>query len=55
MGSGVNTMHAMKRVGWVRFQIESGDSLEAVGVIYVTGLKLLSVSALEDMRYVVMF
>jgi hypothetical protein len=55
VGSGVDTMHAVKGVGWVRFQLESGGSLEVAGVIYVPGLKLLSVSALEDMGYAVMF
>jgi hypothetical protein len=53
--SGARTMHAVKGVGCVRFQLESGGSLEVAGVIYVPGLKLLSVSTLEDMGYAVMF
>jgi hypothetical protein len=53
--SGVRTMHAVKGVGCVRFQLESGGSLEVAGVIYVPGMKLLSVSSLEDMGYAVMF
>jgi hypothetical protein len=54
--SGASTMHAVKGVGSVRFQLESGVSLEVAGVMYVPGLKvnLLSVSAL-DMGYAVMF
>jgi hypothetical protein len=53
--SGMHTMHAVKGGGCVRFQLESGVSLEVAGVMYVLGLKvnLLSVSALEDMGYVV--
>jgi hypothetical protein len=52
---GTSTMHAVKGVGCVRFQLESGVSLEVAGVMYVPGLKvnLLSVSSLEDMGYVV--
>jgi hypothetical protein len=55
--SGMHTMHAVKGVGCVRFQLESGVSLEVAGVMYVPGLKvnLLSVSALEDMGYAVTF
>jgi hypothetical protein len=52
---GMHTMHAVKGVGCVKFQLESGVSLEVAGVMYVPGLKLLSVSALEDMGYAVMF
>jgi hypothetical protein len=55
VGSGVNTMHALKGVGWVRFQLDSCGSLEVVGVIYVLGMKFLSISTLEDMGYAVMF
>jgi hypothetical protein len=55
VGSGVDNMHAAKGVGWVRFQLESGGALEVAGVIYVPGMKFLSVSALEDMGYAVMF
>jgi trimethylamine:corrinoid methyltransferase-like protein len=52
---GMHTMLAVKGVGCVRFQLESGVSLEVAGVMYVPGLKLLSVSALEDMGYAIMF
>jgi hypothetical protein len=55
VGGGVDTMHAVKGVGRVRFQLESGGSLEVARVIYVPRLKLLSVSTLEDMGYAVMF
>jgi hypothetical protein len=50
-------MHAVKGVGCVRFQLESGGSLEVDEVLFVPELKvnLLSVSALEDMGYAVMF
>jgi hypothetical protein len=52
---GVDTMHAVKGVGWVRFQLESGGYLEVAKVMYVPGLKSLLVSSLEDMEYAVMF
>jgi hypothetical protein len=48
-------MHAVMGVGWVKFQLESGGSIEVAEVIYVPGLKLLSVLALENMGYAVMF
>jgi hypothetical protein len=53
----MHTMHAGKGVGCVRFQLESGVSLEVAGVMYASGMNvnLLSVSALEDMGYVVTF
>jgi hypothetical protein len=47
--------HASSEGGCVKFQLESNVSLEVAGVIYVPGLKLLLVSALEDMGYAVMF
>jgi hypothetical protein len=53
--SGVCTMHAVKGVGCVRFQLNLGGSLEVAQVIYVPGLKFLSISALEEMGNVVMF
>jgi hypothetical protein len=55
--NGARTMHAVKGVGCVRFQLESGVSLEVDEVMYVPELKvnLLSISALEDMGYAVMF
>jgi hypothetical protein len=52
---GIHTMHTVKGVGCVKFQLESGVSLEVAGVMYVPGLKLLLVSALEDMGYAVTF
>jgi hypothetical protein len=50
-------MHAVKGVGCVRFQLESGGSLEVDEVMFVPELRvnLLSVSALEDKGYAVMF
>jgi hypothetical protein len=50
-------MHAMKGVGRVRFQLDSGGSLEVEELLFVPELKviLLSISALEDEGYGVMF
>jgi hypothetical protein len=50
---GVNTMHAVKGVGTMDFQLESGGSLKVTEVLHVPELKLnlLSVSALEDRGY----
>jgi hypothetical protein len=50
-------MHEVKAIGCVRFQLESGGSLEVEEVLFVPRLKvsLLSVSALEDERYGVVF
>jgi hypothetical protein len=55
--SGMHTMHVMKRVGCVTFQLESGVSLEVAGVMYVPRLKVnfFSISSLEDMGYAVTF
>jgi hypothetical protein len=55
--NGVRTRHAVKGVGCVRFQLESGVSLEVHEVMYVPELNvnLLSISTLEDMGYEVMF
>jgi hypothetical protein len=55
--NGARTRHAVKGVGCVRFQLESRVSLEVDEVMYVQELKvnLLSISALEDMGYDVMF
>jgi hypothetical protein len=55
--NGASTMHAVKGVGCVRFQLESGGSLEVAKMLFVPEMKvnLLSVSTLEDMGYVVMF
>jgi hypothetical protein len=49
----INTMHAVKGVGCVRFQLESGGSLEVDEVMFVPELKvnLLFVSTLEDMGH----
>jgi hypothetical protein len=57
VGSGANTMHAVKGVGCVRFHLDSGGSLEVDEVMFVPELKvnLLSVSTLEDKGYAVMF
>jgi hypothetical protein len=54
---GASTMHAVKGVGCVRFQLELGGSLEVAEVLFVPELKvsLLSVSALEDEGYRVVF
>jgi hypothetical protein len=50
-------MHAVKGVGCVRFQLESSGSLEVVELLFVQELKVnfLSMAALEDMGYAVMF
>jgi hypothetical protein len=55
--NGARTRHAVKGVGCVRFQLESGVSLEVDEVMYVPELKvnLLSISALEHMGYDLMF
>jgi hypothetical protein len=54
---GASTMHAMKGVGCVTFQLESSGSLDEVEVLYVPEMKVnfLSVLALEDMGYAMMF
>ena len=56
-GCGSSTMQVLKGVGCVRFQLESGGSLEVVDVLFVSELKvsLLSVSALEDEGYSMVF
>jgi hypothetical protein len=55
--NGARTRHAVKKVGCVRFQLESRVSLEVDEVMYVPELKvnLLSILAMEDMEYEVMF
>jgi hypothetical protein len=55
--SGTDTMHAMKGVGCIRFQLELGGSLEVDKVMYVPELRvnLLYVSALEDKGHAMMF
>jgi hypothetical protein len=47
---GVNTMHTVKGLGIVDFQLESGGSLKVAEVLHVPELKLnlLSVSFFED-------
>jgi hypothetical protein len=54
---GTSTMHAVKGVGCVRFQLDSGGSLEIAEVLFVLELKvsLLSISTLEDEGYGVVF
>jgi hypothetical protein len=37
---GTSTMHAVKGVGCVRFQLESGGSLEVAEVLFVLELKV---------------
>jgi hypothetical protein len=55
--SGASTMHAVKGVGCVKFQLESGGSLEVDEVLFVPEMKInfISISTLEDMGYAVMF
>jgi hypothetical protein len=55
--SGAHTRHAVKGVGCVKFQLKTRVSLEVDEVMYVLELRvnLLSVLALADMRYIVMF
>jgi hypothetical protein len=57
VGSGADTMHAVKGVGCVRFQLDLGGFLEVDEVMYVPELRvnLLYVSALEDKGYAMMF
>ena len=57
VSSGASTMHAVKGVGCIRFQLELGGSLEVDEVMFVPELKvnLLSISSLENMGYAVMF
>jgi hypothetical protein len=47
----------VRGVGNVRFQLEFGGLLELDGVLFVPGLRvnLLSISALEDVGYCVLF
>jgi hypothetical protein len=55
--SGVHAIHAVKGFGCVRFQLESGVSLEVDGVMYVPELKFnfLYVTNLADMEYTMLF
>jgi hypothetical protein len=57
VGSGADTMHAVKGVGCVKFQLESGGSLEVDEVMFVPGLmvNLLSILLLEDDVYRLLF
>jgi hypothetical protein len=57
VGSEVETMHAIKGVGCVRFQLELGGSVEVNEVMFVPGMmvNLLSVLVLEDDGYRVLF
>jgi hypothetical protein len=54
---GLVPCNAVKGVGCVRFQLESGGSLEVAEVLFVLELKvsLLLVSTLEDEGYGVVF
>jgi hypothetical protein len=53
----VNGTHQIIGVDSVRFLLDFGESLEVEGVLFVPGLRvnLLSVSALEDVGYVITF
>jgi hypothetical protein len=54
---GVGPQHAVKGVGRVRFQLESGGFMEVAEVLYIPELtvKLLSVSALDESGFGVVF
>jgi hypothetical protein len=54
---GVSPQLAIKGVGRVRFQLESGEFLEVVEVLYIPELtvNLLSVSALDESGFVVVY
>jgi len=54
---GTSTIHAVKVVGCMRLQLETGGSLEVVEVLFVLELKVnfISVVALEDVGYAVIF
>lgn len=54
---GASTTHAVKGVGCVKFQLESGGFLEVTWMLFVSGLMVhfLSVSTLEDDGYRVLF
>jgi hypothetical protein len=54
---GTHAMSGVEGVGTVRFQLESGGSLEVADVLYVPESRrnLLVVLALEDKGYVVLF
>jgi hypothetical protein len=53
----VNGTHQIRGVDSVRFLLDFGETLEVEGVLFVPGLRvnLLSVSALEDVGYVITF
>jgi hypothetical protein len=55
--SGARTRHVVKGIGCVKFQLDSGVSLEVDEVMYVPELRvnLFSVSALVDIGYTMMF
>jgi len=57
VGCGNSTMHLVKGVGCVRFQLESRGSLKVTEVLFVPELKVifLLVSTLEDEGYGVVF
>jgi hypothetical protein len=54
---GNDAKYAVKGVGTISFQLESGSSLEVKDVLYVPGLtkNLLSVSVMEDKGFVIVF
>jgi hypothetical protein len=57
VGSGTNTRHAVRGVGYVRFQLESGGFMGIEQMLFVPELKvnLLSVSTFKDEGYGVAF
>jgi hypothetical protein len=57
VGSGTNTRHAVKGVGYVRFQLESRGFLGIEHMLFVPELKVnfLSVSYFKDEGYGVVF
>jgi hypothetical protein len=56
-GHVMNGTHQIRGVGSVRFLLDFEETLEVEGVLFVPGLRvnLLSVSALEDVGYVITF
>jgi len=54
--NGASTIHVVKGVGCIIFQLESGGSLDVVEVLFVPELKvnLLSIATLEDDGYAIL-
>ena len=57
MKLGDDSKYAVKGEGTILFHLESGSSLEAHDMLYVSGLKnkVLSVSIMDDNGFVIMF